>query len=160
MKIMPKVIAITSVALLVISFGAEAKKDRMEIIDCVCDETATSTFDCTIDFNGVETVLLGDYHAHVTAEQDGFLASDGITPASCKAQTECELIAGDDPYTATCTGASLPLSECTDLLDVGFFFGIVAKVAADADPGTHGKATRFLKDNFPNCTINDWVDPS
>jgi hypothetical protein len=160
MKIMPKVIAITSVALLVISFGAEAKKDRMAITDCVCDETVTGTFDCTVDFDGVPGAIDDDYHGHVTTEQDGFSTVDPFPQASCKAQTQCEGLVFNDPdYTFICTGAALPDPACTDLLEDGFFFGIVAKVAADADPEAeaHGKATRFLKDNYPNCTINEFV---
>lgn len=158
MKIIPKVIAITSVALLVISFGAEAKKDRMEITACECDEVSAGVYDCTIDFNGVPAVGddPADYHAHVTTEQDGVL--DNTTdPMSCKAQTPCAGIIFDDPgFIATCASAPLPDSTCTALLenDPLYFFSIVAKVAADPDPEAHGKATRGLKDNDPHCIIN------
>jgi hypothetical protein len=159
MKIMPRVIAITSVVLFAISFGAAAaQKNRIEITDCECDEVSAGVFDCTIDFNGAAPAnTKDDYHAHVTTEQDGVL--DGtVTPASCKAQTDCQGIAGagTGPYIATCTGAPSPDPACTATLedDPMYFFGIVAKVATDADPEAHGKATRVLKDNYPNCTIN------
>jgi hypothetical protein len=161
MKIMPKVLVVTSIVLFATSFGvAAAQKNRIEIIDCVCDETVTGTYDCTIDFNGAAPAGDDEYHAHVTTEQDGVLDADGETPVSCKAQTECGGIIGADPYTATCTGASLPDPACTALLEEGFSFDIVAKVAADAD-GNHGDAKRVLKDNYPHCTINPYVaDPA
>ena len=123
MKIMPKVIAITSVALLVISFGAEAKKERLEITACVCDEVSAGVYDCTIDFVGAAPAVLADYHAHVTAEQDGVLDSDGITPASCKAQTECSLITEPADLVAACMDAPLPDPACSSLLQEGYVAG-------------------------------------
>jgi hypothetical protein len=155
MKIMSTASAISAVLLLAVCFGAEAaNKNRVDITDCECNETAGGDFNCTIDFTGAAPAEDEDYHAHVTTEQDGVLDADGITPATCKAQTDCQGIAGTGPYIATCDGAPLPSALCTADLQAGFFFGIVAKVAADADPEAHGKATRVLKDNYPNCTIN------
>ena len=162
MKIKPTVIAITTVVLFAISFGAAAAKNRVEITDCVCDETVSGTYDCTIDFTGAAPAGDGEYHAHVTTEQDGVLAADNEIPASCKAQTFCGGMVGSFPtYTATCDGAPLPDPGCTADLedDPAFFFSIVAKVAADADAEAHGKAVRSLKDNYPHCTINPYVAP-
>ena len=156
MKIKPTFIAVASVVLFAISFGAAAK-NKMEITDCVCDNQGDGTYDCTIDFVGASPATLADYHAHVTTEQDGFAVLDPFGPASCKAQTDCQFISEPDDFVAVCTGAPLPDPVCTALLQEGFIFSIVAKVAADADPEAHGKAKRVLKDNYPNCTINDPV---
>lgn len=158
MRTTPTLMAITCVVLLAASFGAEARKERLEITACECDEVSAGVYDCTIDFDGVPAVGddPGDYHAHVTTEQDGVM--DGTTdPMSCKAQTDCVGIVFNGPgFTATCAGAPLPDPACTALLedDPIYFFSIVAKVAADPEPGAHGKATRALKDNDPNCVIN------
>ena len=157
MKIMSKAIVVSSVVLFLTSFGAMAgKKERMEITGCVCDENVFGAYDCTIGFNGAAPAILDDYHAHITTEQDGVLESDGLTPFFCKAQTDCQGIAFNDPgYTATCTGAPLPENACTDLLVDKFDFSIVAKVAADADED-HGNAKRVLKDNYPHCVVNPY----
>jgi len=136
-----------------------AKKDRIDIESCVCDEQEDSTYICSVGFDGAAPAELIDYHAHVTVEQEGVLDADGETPATCKARTECQSIAADDEYVATCSGVVAPDSECTALLAEGFDSGIVAKVAADADEGTHGNATRVLKDNFPGCTVNPYEAP-
>jgi hypothetical protein len=153
------VILLTAVFVAVLLSGtAFAAKERVEITDCVCNEQEDSTYDCTITFSGAAPLTNAtDYHAHVTTEQDGVL--ENSDPWTCKAQTDCAGAGGTHPnYTALCTLAPLPASDCTELLEPGYFFGIVAKVAGDAEEETHGNAVRALKDNFPNCTINAYED--
>ena len=158
-------VVIALVCMCLIGFSGTAlggQKNRIEITDCVCDGQEDGSFDCTIDFEGAAPLGDIDYHAHVTTELDGVLASDNGIPLSCKEQTECSGIAGADPYVATCGGAGMPSTDCTDLLetDPEADFSIVAKVAGDADDeAMHGKAKRALKDNYPHCTINPYVAP-